>query len=89
MANPSLYITLQSNLRRLLTIGDKWHEVTISLADIIANFEALQISTLKDNTRENLISVENIHYTKAEANKNMQIYYSGFDFILGDETIAE
>ena len=67
----------------------KWHEVTISLADIIANFEALQISTLKDNTRENLISVENIHYTKAEANKNMQIYYSGFDFILGDETIAE
>ncbi|MBO5479580.1 MAG: hypothetical protein J6A63_00115 [Clostridia bacterium] len=67
----------------------KWHEVKISLADIVANFEALQISTLKDSNRQNLISVENIHYTKAEENKNMQIYFSGFDFILGEETIIE
>ena len=67
----------------------KWHEVTISLADIIANFEALQISTLNNSARKNLISVENIHYTKAEENKNMQIYFSGFDFVLGEETIVE
>ena len=67
----------------------KWHEVTISLADIIANFEALQISTLNNSARQNLISVENIHYTKAEENKNMQIYFSGFDFVLGEETIVE
>lgn len=67
----------------------KWHEVKITLADIVSNFEALQISTLKDKTRQNLISVENIHYTKADENKAMTIYFSGFDFVLGEETTIE
>lgn len=64
----------------------KWHEVTITLADIVANFEALQITTLSDSARKNLISFENIHYTTADANKNMKIYFSGFDFVLGEAT---
>ena len=65
----------------------KWHEIKVSLADIVANFDAMQISALNNKDRKDLITVDNIHYNSGK--KDLTLYFSGFDFVLGDEATTE
>ena len=67
----------------------EWITVRIGLSDIVAYYEAMAITETGNSERENLISVENGYYATGGVFNNLRVFFSGFDFVLGDEASDE
>jgi len=63
----------------------EWVTVRIPLSDIVRYFDALTISSTGDPARKNLISVNNGYYAVNGEYNRLNVFFRGFDFVLGNK----